>query len=181
MEERGGFYPLKGTGLLYARVVATSSIKGTGSEASLSFASQEVRGFMRSLSAGAGAGAICTCLCAPLDIAKVRTQVQGSTGRLRYRGLVQTLNKIWRDEGLAGLYKGLVPALCTVPLFWGIYWTSYEKLKLHYAQEYPDSSPHLHHIGAAVTAGAIGDVITNPFWGRRHKQYNPTSFTKQHT
>jgi len=142
----------------------TSSAKAESGRSRAMHDSVEVRDFFRNLVSGAGAGVICTCLCAPLDVAKVRAQVQGSLGTMQYRGLAQTLRKIHLDEGVAGLYKGLGPALCTVPLFWGIYWTSYERLKVYYKEQYPSSSSHWHHIGAAVTAGGVGDIITNPFW-----------------
>jgi solute carrier family 25 folate transporter 32 len=140
----------------------------------------ELRAFMASLLAGAGAGVMCTTLCAPLDVAKVRTQVQGSVAPLKYKGMTHTLSKIYYEEGLSGLYKGLGPALCTVPLFWGIYWTSYERLKVHYASEYPGASSHVHHVGAAVTAGAIGDVITNPFWVVRTRIQTLILHTQSH-
>lgn len=113
---------------------------------------------------GAGAGVISTILCAPLDVAKVRVQVQGSLNSNKYNGMFSTLNKIYIEEGIRGLYRGMVPALCTVPMFWGIYWTSYENMKIFMYKQFPSSPSYIHHTGAAITAGAIGDVLTNPFW-----------------
>lgn len=113
---------------------------------------------------GAGAGGISTILCAPLDVAKVRVQVQGSLNSTKYQGMFNTLNKIYTEEGVRGWYRGMVPALCTVPMFWGIYWTSYENMKIFMHQQFPTSPAYIHHTGAAITAGAIGDVLTNPFW-----------------
>lgn len=108
--------------------------------------------FVQSMVSGAGAGFITTCLCAPLDVAKVRTQVQGSVGEIKYFGVTQTLKTIFREEGVKGLYRGLGPALCTVPVFWGIYWTTYERLKEHFKEVYPTSSPVLHHIGKSPSS-----------------------------
>jgi len=120
--------------------------------------------FSSSLVAGACAGIVVTFVCAPLDVAKVRMQVQGSLGRIKYRGMISSLRQIAVEEGVGGFYKGLGPALCTLPLFWGIYWNCYDKGKVFYADYFPASNPSVHHVLAAISAGAIGDVITNPFW-----------------
>ena len=68
------------------------------------------------LISGYGAGVICTCLCAPLDVVKIRLQVQGSLGISKYHGLMPTLRTIYQEEGIRGCYRGLspvsVPTLC---------------------------------------------------------------------
>ena len=79
----------------------------------------------------------------------------------KYNGMFSTLNKIYIEEGIRGLYRGMVPALCTVPMFWGFYWTSYENMKIFMYKQFPSSPSYIHHTGAAITAGAIGDVLTN--------------------
>lgn len=119
---------------------------------------------LRSLLAGAGAGVVCTILCAPLDVTKIRMQVQGSLGAKRYSaGVFASVKRIYVEEGLRGVFKGIGPALVTVPLFWGVYWPIYDRSKAYFESN-PAISVTGGHIMAAVTAGAIGDVITNPFW-----------------
>jgi solute carrier family 25 (mitochondrial folate transporter), member 32 len=54
-------------------------------------------------------------------------------------------------------------ALINVPLFWGIYWTGYENMKLYFQQETNLILP-VQHILSATMAGALADVISNPFW-----------------
>eukprot|EP00981_Chlorochromonas_danica_P009779 scaffold2817_cov177-Ochromonas_danica.AAC.7 len=118
--------------------------------------------------AGAGAGAISSILCCPLDVAKVRMQVQGSLGLHKYQGgVLSTVMKIYREEGIRGPFKGLGPALITAPLFWGSYWPLYGRLKPFLAEVYPHSSPHVIHLLSAISAGAVADIITNPFWVTR--------------
>ena len=76
--------------------------------------------------AGACAGALARVCVGPLDVLKIRFQVQlepvlGEAAALRaagskYRGLGQALRLIVREEGLAGLWRGTVPGLLlTVP------------------------------------------------------------------
>ena len=50
--------------------------------------------------------------------AKTRMQVQGSVGSHKYKGVFSTLGLIYREEGVAGCFRGLIPSLITVPLFW---------------------------------------------------------------
>ena len=61
---------------------------------------------------GIGAGIFSTLLCNPLDVAKVRLQVQGAVvttkGPRKYRGTLGTLRTIVVEEGvLKGAFKGV--------------------------------------------------------------------------
>lgn len=71
------------------------------------------------------------------------------------------------EEGIRGLYKGLGPALLTVPLFWSMYWCTYNRVKEVLVDEFPTTPVAFIHVTAAISAGAIGDVITNPLWVTR--------------
>lgn len=95
---------------------------------------------------------------------QVRQQVQGSLHIHRYRGALGTLQNIYKLEGPQGLFRGLGTALFNVPLFWSIYWYSYENLKIYIKHEYPTLPLPLLHISSAAISGGIADVITNPFW-----------------
>lgn len=53
----------------------------------------------------------------------------------------------------------------TVPLFWGIYFYSYDYMKTRLSDVKAfEAQPTIVHVCAAVIAGAIGDVISNPLW-----------------
>jgi solute carrier family 25 folate transporter 32 len=122
----------------------------------------------KSMVAGAGAGTISTILCAPLDVVKVRMQIQGSLGITKYSGnIVTTLKNIHIEEGIGGLFKGVGPALFTVPVFWSVYWPIYDKMKARIDSTYPNTNTHVTHLVSAVVAGGTGDIITNPFWVTR--------------
>lgn len=66
---------------------------------------------------------ICTI---PLDTAKVRLQLQknvvaGDAASLpKYRGLLGTVATIGREEGLAALWKGIIPGLHRQCLYGGL-------------------------------------------------------------
>jgi solute carrier family 25 folate transporter 32 len=117
------------------------------------------------LFSGMVAGLISTLVCAPLDIAKTRLQVQGSLGLHSYSGnTVRIIAKIFVDEGIPGLFRGVGPALFTLPLFLGIYWPIYNSLKTFLPQEFPSINIHLSHLLAAISGEAIASIVTSPFW-----------------
>ena len=78
--------------------------------------------------AGTGAGVVATVLCSPLDVAKTRIQVQSSAHgqAARYSGVVSALATILREEGVAGWYHGFTPAVCSVGVFWTVYFPCYD-------------------------------------------------------
>lgn len=119
---------------------------------------------IRGLISGASAGAVASVICAPLDLAKVRQQAQGGLEvSSKYSGVFSSLRTIYRGEGPLGLFKGLSIALVNVPLFLGIYWYSYEKMKKLLADRYDLPLPIL-HIASATSSAFIADCISNPLW-----------------
>ncbi|KAI5641721.1 mitochondrial carrier protein domain-containing protein [Phthorimaea operculella] len=49
------------------------------------------------------------CVEGPLDVVNTRLLNQGTSGALLYNGVFDCLYKIWKTEGLHGLYKGIGP------------------------------------------------------------------------
>jgi len=90
------------------------------------------------------AGAAASWLTSPLDMAKLRLQVQrgkvatgGKEGQIMYRGMTDALKFAFRDGGMKGLFKGALarvlhftPATC-------ITMTAYETCKSFYAKILP--------------------------------------------
>jgi solute carrier family 25 folate transporter 32 len=72
--------------------------------------------------AGACAGILTSLITCPLDVVKTRLQAQISsleavrgglgvpTGAL-YKGITSSLRRIWTEEGIRGLYRGLGPVM----------------------------------------------------------------------
>ena len=77
--------------------------------------------------AGTAAGVLSTCLCSPLDVAKTRVQVATTVGGAeKYDGIVRALVTIYREEGFVGWFHGLTPAVCSVGVFWTVYFPCYD-------------------------------------------------------
>ncbi|KAI9757985.1 MAG: mitochondrial thiamine pyrophosphate transporter [Chaenotheca gracillima] len=122
--------------------------------------------------AGAIAGLISRFCIAPLDVVKIRLQLQvhsltdplshqGYKGPI-YKGTIPTFKAILKQEGLSGLWKGNVPAELLYVCYGGIQFSSYRTtaLALHSAApKLPDAAESF-ICGAA--AGAAATTATYP-------------------
>lgn len=123
----------------------------------------------QSMLAGAGAGLVSSIVTCPLDVIKTQLQAQVSArGSRDYQGVVETVQRVWARSGVTAFYRGLGPTILGYLPTWGIYFTVYDKVKDALTNgETTDESGRTRwgvHIIAAMTAGATGTLITNPFW-----------------
>ncbi|OWM71254.1 hypothetical protein CDL15_Pgr011381 [Punica granatum] len=91
--------------------------------------------------AGAIAGGISRTVTSPLDVIKIRFQVQlepttswalvqnNLYARSKYTGMLQATKNIFREEGLPGFWRGNVPALLMVVPYTSIQFTVLHKIK----------------------------------------------------
>ncbi|UKZ79532.1 mitochondrial thiamine pyrophosphate transporter [Trichoderma virens FT-333] len=101
--------------------------------------------------AGAVSGAAATGVTYPLDLLRTRFAAQG---RHRvYSSLRGALWDIYRDEGLKGFFRGLGPALGQIIPFMGIFFASYEGLRLQLGHL------HLPWGSGDATAGIVASVV----------------------
>lgn len=123
---------------------------------------------MDTLAAGCAAGLVSTISLHPIDLIKVRFQVQGDPkvgAEARYTSVVGAARSIWRSEGLRGFYKGAVPALWGSGLTWGLYLYFYERSK-HRTAAKQGNAPlsWWQHTFSAWESGSICVFLTNPLW-----------------
>lgn len=114
---------------------------------------------------GALAGFISGIVVCPLDVTKTRLQAQGLNGAENpyYKGIIGTMTTIAKDEGVRGLYKGVVPIVLGYFPTWTIYFSVYEFSKRLYPKWFPNSD-FVAHSCSAITAGAASTTLTNPIW-----------------
>lgn len=124
--------------------------------------------------AGAISGCISRVVVGPLDVIKIRFQVQiepvvsSPAATSKYTGFRQALVTILKEEGITGLWRGTVPGLLlTVP------YTAVQFVALHQCKEAaarygltgPDrpTSSSIVSFGSGALAGAAGTVASYPF------------------
>ena len=119
--------------------------------------------------AGAGAGASQVLFTNPLEITKIRLQVQGETTAMyKAAGKVpppeQTIFQVVRELGFTGLYKGAAACLCRDVPFSAIYFPSYAAVKKMMVDEKTGEKLQPHHL---LIAGAIAGMpaasLVTPF------------------
>jgi solute carrier family 25 thiamine pyrophosphate transporter 19 len=123
-----------------------------------------------SMMAGAFAGMLSRVVVAPLDVIKIRMQVQvepvgggGTLGAGKYRGIAQCARTILKEEGARGLWAGTVPALFLWVPYTAVQFAALGEFKRVARENGGDpEKPPLAFLGGAV-AGATATVVTYPF------------------
>ncbi|GAV74487.1 Mito_carr domain-containing protein [Cephalotus follicularis] len=105
----------------------------------------------------------------PLDVAKVRLQLQrkmvteDGVSLPKYRGLLGTVATIAREEGLSALWKGITAGLHRQFVYGGLRIGLYGPVKTFLVgSDYVGDIPLFHKILAAFLTGAIAIAVANP-------------------
>ncbi|CAM6104637.1 unnamed protein product [Calypogeia fissa] len=81
---------------------------------------------------GAISGAITGAVTTPLDVIKTRLMVQGSKGH--YKGVIDCISKIIKEEGAGTLLKGIGPRVMWIGIGGSIFFTALERTKSQLAR-----------------------------------------------
>ena len=130
---------------------------------------QEPRLYQR-VAAGSLSGMCAQFVASPLDVVKVRLQAEAklvSTGQTpTYRGMFHAFELIWKNEGVAGYFRGVTPSLLRAGAQYGAGTATYDQTKslLLGTFAFPDIAPtHFLCSGisgfATACVGCPADVI----------------------
>ncbi|XP_004342772.1 thiamine pyrophosphate carrier 1 protein [Capsaspora owczarzaki ATCC 30864] len=123
---------------------------------------------------GAVAGAVARCAIAPLDVLKIRFQLQlePAAGKAKYTGILQALRLIVREEGISALWKGNLTAELLYMAYGAsqfAFFHSYKSmiLTLQYGhmpvgERGTELDPVSSFVGGAL-AGMLATVVSFPF------------------
>jgi len=115
------------------------------------------------LAAGGTARLFGTAFRTPFDLIKQRLQVQGTLKEKQYTGPIDALKKVWKYEGVRGLFTGYIPSLFRDVPFAALYFCTYETMKSAQYRLTGRPLTSKNHLLAGATAGAIGSCATIPF------------------
>ena len=78
---------------------------------------------------GGVSGICCTTLAYPMEMIRRKLQTQGVSGRpVLYSGIADCASQVLREQGVRGLFAGLVPNLVKAPFSVGIMFLVYEEI-----------------------------------------------------
>nr|XP_006815177.1 PREDICTED: mitochondrial thiamine pyrophosphate carrier-like [Saccoglossus kowalevskii] len=121
--------------------------------------------------AGALSGVITRCLVQPLDVLKIRFQLQVeplSSKSAKYSGMVQAVRTISHEEGLVAFWKGLVPVQLLCFMFGAVQFLAFERItklgtgRLPYQYTNGHYKPVYHFLCGGVS-GCLASSASQPF------------------
>ncbi|CUM67740.1 uncharacterized protein PRCAT00005445001 [Priceomyces carsonii] len=122
---------------------------------------------------GAASGFLAGVAVCPLDVVKTRLQAKGNlepsaSHTASYGKFLGQFKTILTEEGVRGLYRGLVPVVIGYLPTWTIYFTVYERTKAFYPQfldqHFGIRAYSAIHFCSAITAGMVSSIAINPIW-----------------
>ncbi|KRX42472.1 Mitochondrial folate transporter/carrier [Trichinella murrelli] len=111
------------------------------------------------LIAGIYAGNVTLLLTNPVWVAKTRLCLQYENQPKQYRGMIDVLVKLYRMDGIRGLYKGYLPGIVGTS-HGAIQFMAYDELKKHFGSHEPKASEHLTF---AVLSKSFAVLSTYPY------------------
>ncbi|KAG8526980.1 uncharacterized protein KY384_008409 [Bacidia gigantensis] len=113
---------------------------------------------------GSVAGAFGAFMVYPIDLVKTRMQNQraGRVGQVLYKNSIDCAKKVIKNEGVKGLYSGVLPQLVGVAPEKAIKLTVNDLLRGYFGNKETGAIWWPHEIVAGASAGACQVVFTNP-------------------
>lgn len=143
---------------------------------------------MEHLVAGISGGVLSTLVLHPLDLIKIRFQVNEGTGvtaRPNYTSFFHAIRSIVFSQGFTGLYQGVSANCVGAGMAWGIYFFAYNYVKNRMqAGDKKVKLPPTSHVIAAGQAGVLSLLVVNPVFVAKTRlclQYEETKDASKDT
>lgn len=111
------------------------------------------------LIAGATARSTAVTMVSPLEL--IRTKMQSK--KLTFSEIKAALSQVIKVEGYKGLFRGLGSTLLRDVPFSGMYWTTFEYVKIFFEKEDSEKNSFAFNFFCGCVAGSIAALVTLPF------------------
>ncbi|CAL7940354.1 unnamed protein product [Xylocopa violacea] len=124
---------------------------------------QFLRYFVGNLASGGAAGATSLCFVYPLDFARTRlaADVGKAGGEREFTGLGNCLTKIFKTDGLTGLYRGFGVSVQGIIIYRAAYFGFYDTARGMLPD--PKKTPFLVSWGIAQVVTTVAGIVSYPF------------------
>ncbi|XP_071445981.1 ADP,ATP carrier protein 2 [Hetaerina americana] len=121
------------------------------------------RYFLGNLASGGAAGATSLCFVYPLDFARTRlaADIGKSGGEREFSGLGNCLAKIFKSDGLTGLYRGFGVSVQGIIIYRAAYFGFFDTAKGMLPN--PKTTPFLVSWAIAQTVTTVAGIVSYPF------------------
>ncbi|XP_073142373.1 uncharacterized protein [Henckelia pumila] len=107
---------------------------------------------------GGFAGAVATALTNPVEVLKVRLQMNAKTPR----GPIEQIRKIASEEGVTALWKGVAPAMTRAAALTASQLVTYDESKRALTRRTSLQEGFYLHLCASMIAGTVSTIVTAP-------------------
>lgn len=116
---------------------------------------------LHALALAGAAGAATSLMTNPIWLIKVRLQSQPFDAPDRYLGVAHCMRTIYREEGLSGFWRGIVPALFGVS-HGAVQMATYEGLRQRLWKSVDLVQPY-HYLGLGIVSKSVASLVTFPY------------------
>lgn len=123
---------------------------------------QFVRYFVGNLASGGAAGATSLCFVYPLDFARTRLAADvGKGGQRQFNGLLDCLGKIFKSDGIVGLYRGFGVSVQGIIIYRASYFGCYDTARGMLPD--PKNTPIYISWAIAQVVTTFAGIVSYPF------------------
>ena len=154
-----GFF--KGNGTNVARIVPYSAIQFfTFDYFKRAFMAPGENSPLKTLACGALSGVVSSLGCYPLDL--VRSHLTVQTSEIKYRGMLHGITTIAKEQGVRGLYRGILPTMAGIGPYVAINFFVFDTLKRKYLPDPSHATFDVINLSLGACAGFTAAMITYP-------------------
>lgn len=126
---------------------------------------------------GSISGLTATIITYPLDVIKTRLVVDQAYRPIAYyRGIIDVVKYIYRDEGILAFYKGLLPSAFGISMYSGGLFMAYELILVSLGKPLWEITPKEHFVSGCIAA-MFAQTFSFPFDTIRKKMHAQSTST----